>query len=225
MSTTIVRQGILPFQSRLFKKPGKPFITEISQFQAQDWNCGDEPFFFRTAVLAEPLSAPFLANFNWAEPFCGVSVHTQPQLIGSKTSFSLAVLDIVNNEKTASVALANLTVGLRQTDMQTAPWTYSVHISDLYVSQDWDRDKSNLMICAAIADFIYDEMNQVDKQVKQQNLIAQTVINMTYDATKPSLVAIIPKLLSELDNIRFLINHISNGSDLPGLRVIQSQQR
>lgn len=229
MSTeTINREVILPFQSRLFTGQGKFHITEISEFQAQAWHIGDTAIHFRSAVMASPLSREFNRYFvdlcelhpQIAAPVS--HIFKQPKSQGHRREFTLAIFDLIESCDKPPLGFANLSVGLRQRDTGDVPWTFSIHIENACVSPVVSNNLSSNMLCAAIADLVYDEMGAIHRQAKAQGIAASLVVNMTYNATDAKLQLLADRVRPELESVRHLINHSNAESGRSGIHIHNS---
>lgn len=218
---------ILPFQSRLFENPGEAVIAEISEFQAASWNLGEESMNFHSAIISSPQSAALIQSLKNLNAFAVNNgevtprIYKRPKSDPHRKQFTLAILGIHDAPGKPPIALANLAIQMRQQDINQSPWTYSVHIENIFMSRS--KEPASHMLCAAIADIIYDEMLHIDTQARDQGVSVKMLLNITHNALDQMIKKFTQKLRPEMESVRYLINRSDNTPLQPGVFIQQSR--
>jgi hypothetical protein len=206
---SVSRDTLLPFQSRLFQNKDKALLCEISQFQIQSWGLGKKPFHFRAAVGQDAIGRKMEDHFgNLGTFFPDIQMSSDkflmtPRKQGNMLEFSIAATSIMDEHGSTPSGFINLSMGLAQSDLSSGPWLLRINIESIFCAPETGDDPVVYMLCAAVADVIYDELRSIHLQAKAQKIPADVHVQVSHQRSpalnKPCLV-----IARELEFIRHL---------------------
>jgi len=228
MTTSIIeREEILPFQSRLFKSPGVPVIAEISEFQAQSWGLGGGAVNFHVALCAGDLGRRVPSHFarqsseRSSEGAEKPHLLAEPAFIGQDQKLSIVAAPLNDPKVMNPFGAVTLSIGLRKSSGLRAVWTLSLRIEEVLVESEAELPAQE-MLCASVADLIYDELMSLNRQAASLSIDAPVSIRLVHDASVTSMRLFVARLRSECETIRHLINGITDEKKSPGIKVVRS---
>jgi hypothetical protein len=223
---TLTREDVTPFQSRLFAQPGTMQLSEISEFQAQNWRIGDGSLDFHIALAAPPLGTKIAEYFEGLGELypqtedAAKAFRAKPYKRGNLRKFSLAVMSIKDTTANTPLGMMSLGMELKKSTTGKPDWLLDVDLEAICTSPHRPEPAIEHMLCAGVADLLYDEMSSLNRQARDADTRGRLHIGLSYSKGFAPLQLFAGRLRVEIDTMGHLINRGEIAPEKPGLRIM-----